>query len=65
MNKRERYTPSNLPEKVAILYNRFIDKSFVSRAIQFMVFDVDKNKDEDKINFNEIRFAMFKVNRTF
>jgi hypothetical protein len=59
MNKRARYTPNNMPENVAIVYDRFIDKDFIIRATQFMIFDEDK----DAIKFDKIRFAMFKVGR--
>jgi hypothetical protein len=62
MNKRTRYTKENMPEQVAILYDRFIDKNFVLRATQLMVLDENPEKEEDKIEFNETRFAMFKVN---
>jgi hypothetical protein len=65
MNKRERYTLNNMPEKVAILYERFIDKKFLTRAVQFVVLDEDEAEDNEecKITFNDIRFAMFKVDR--
>lgn len=57
LNKRTRYTQENMPEQVAILYNRFMDKKFLSQAIQLMVFnDTTSNKDSSKI-----RLAMFKV----
>ena len=58
MNKRIRYTEENMPEEVSILYNRFINKTFVERATQLMILD-EKKEDKD---FNKIRFAMFKVN---
>jgi hypothetical protein len=57
MNKRERYTQGNMPENVAILYERFIDKDFISKFTQFMVLDEEKGK----INFDARRFNMFKV----
>jgi hypothetical protein len=56
LNKRERYTPENMPEQVAILYDRFIDKKFVAQLIKFMVLD----KETDNI-FNCVRYRMFKV----
>jgi hypothetical protein len=59
MNKRERYTQGNMPENVAILYERFIDKDFISKFIQFMVLD----EEEEEINFDIHRFRMFKVNQ--
>jgi hypothetical protein len=63
LNKRTRYTKDNMPEEVAILYDRFIDKSFVIRATQFMVLDENLDQEEyNRINFDYIRFAMFKVN---
>lgn len=59
INKRQRYTSlDDMPENVAILYNRFIDKSFLMEVIELMVLD---EEDDDDINFTEIRFAMFKV----
>jgi hypothetical protein len=59
MNKRERYTKENMPENVAILYERFIDKNFINKFTQFMVLDEEKGK----INFDARRFNMFKVKR--
>jgi len=59
MNKRERYTQGNMPENVAILYERFIDKDFINKFIQFMVLD----EEEEEINFDIHRFRMFKVNQ--
>ncbi|CAF0997933.1 unnamed protein product [Rotaria sordida] len=55
LNKRERYTRENMPEQVAILYNRFIDKNFVAKFIQLMVLD----KEGDS-SFDVNRFRMFK-----
>jgi hypothetical protein len=57
MNKRERYTKENMPEHVAILYNRFMDKNFVSRLIQNMMID----EEGDENNFDIHQFRMFKV----
>jgi hypothetical protein len=57
MNKRERYTKENMPEHVAILYNRFMDKNFISRLIQYMVID----EEGDDNNFDIHQFRMFKV----
>ncbi len=59
MNKRERYTKENMPENVAILYERFSDYNFISKFTQFMVLDEEKGK----INFDARRFNMFKVKR--
>ncbi|CAF4273501.1 unnamed protein product, partial [Rotaria magnacalcarata] len=56
MNKRERYTKGNMPEDVAILYDRFMDKSFINKITQFMVLD----EEEEEINFDIHRFRMFK-----
>jgi hypothetical protein len=58
MNKRTRYTKENMPDEVAILYDRFIDKNFVMQATQLMILD-EKKEDKD---FDKIRFAVFKVN---
>jgi hypothetical protein len=57
MNKRERYTKENMPEHVAILYNRFMDKNFVSRLLQNMMID----EEGDENNFDIHQFRMFKV----
>jgi len=57
MNKRERYTKTNMPEYVEILYNQFMDKNFVNKLIQYMVID----EEDDEINFDIHRFRMFKV----
>lgn len=57
MNKRERYTPDKMPEHVSILYDHFIDKNFVKRLTQCLIFD----EDNEKILFNIKRFQMYKV----
>ena len=57
MNKRERYTKGNMPEHVAILYNRFMDKNFISRLLQSMVID----EEDDDNNFDIHQFRIFKV----
>ncbi len=57
MNKRERYTKENMPEPVAIIYDRFTDKDFITKFIQFMVLD----EEEEEIHFDIHRFRMFKV----
>ncbi len=57
MNKRERYTKENMPENVAILYDRFVDQEFIVKFIQFMVLD----EEEEAIHFDIHRFRMFKV----
>ncbi|CAF3971108.1 unnamed protein product [Rotaria sp. Silwood2] len=56
MNKRERYTKETMPEHVAILYKRFMDKNFISKLIQYMVITDERNQS----NFNVHRFRMFK-----
>ncbi|UJR35822.1 hypothetical protein I4U23_028569 [Adineta vaga] len=56
MNKRERYTKETMPENVSILYERFVDKDFISKFIQLMVLD----EEEEEINFDIHRFRMFK-----
>ncbi|CAF5107038.1 unnamed protein product, partial [Rotaria sp. Silwood1] len=56
MNKRERYTKETMSEYVAILYNRFMDKNFVTQLIQYMILADEKNE----LNFNIHRFRMFK-----
>ena len=57
LNKRERYTTENMPENVAILYERFMDTNFISKFTQFMVLDEEKGK----VTFDSRRFNMFKV----
>jgi hypothetical protein len=57
MNKRARYTVDDMPEQVAIIYDRFMDEKFLMQFIQFMVLDEHKGQ----INFDRIRFKMFKV----
>jgi hypothetical protein len=59
MNKRQRYTKDAMPEHVAIIYARFMDKQFVAQLLQYMIVD----EDGDEINFDIHRFRMFKVNR--
>jgi hypothetical protein len=58
LNKRTRYTQNTMPEDVTVLYDRFIDENFLQRLIQLIIFDEDNNE----INFDKIRFAIFKVN---
>ncbi|CAF1939925.1 unnamed protein product [Rotaria magnacalcarata] len=55
LNKRERYTRENMPEQVAILYDRFIDKKYVAQFIQFMVLDKETDNSLDVT-----RYRMFK-----
>jgi hypothetical protein len=61
MNKRQRYTKENMPEQVAIVYERFNDINFITKAIEYMVSD----ENEEQINFDIHRFRMFKVKRLF
>ncbi|UJR10196.1 hypothetical protein I4U23_014411 [Adineta vaga] len=56
MNKRERYVKGNMPEHVAIIYDRFMDKNFLTKLIQYMIIDEENNQ----INFDTHRFRMFK-----
>ncbi|CAF3884238.1 unnamed protein product [Rotaria sordida] len=56
INKRTRYIQNTMPEDVTILYDRFIDKSFIIRFIQLIIFD----EDNGEINFDKTRFAIFK-----
>lgn len=57
MNKRERYTKETMSEHVAVIYNRFIDKAFVIKLIQFMIIE----DEENEVTFNIDRCRMFKV----
>jgi hypothetical protein len=57
MNKRERYTKDNMPENVEILYNKFMDKNFITQLIQYMIID----EEGDEMTFDIHRFRMFKV----
>jgi len=61
INKRIRYTPDTMPEEVAIVYDRFIDKSFITRFVQLIIFD----EDNGEIYFDKIRFNIFKVNKNY
>ncbi|CAF3996658.1 unnamed protein product, partial [Rotaria sordida] len=56
MNKRERYTKETMPEHVAILYNQFMNKNFITKLIQYMVLE----NEESETSFNTHRFRMFK-----
>ncbi|CAF1193810.1 unnamed protein product [Rotaria sp. Silwood1] len=56
MNKRVRYTRDTMPEQVAILYDRFIDKNFVIQLAQSSIFE----EDEGDIDFSKNRFQMYK-----
>ena len=60
MNKRERYTKDNMPESVAIIYERFFDREFVAKVVQWMVAD----EEDETIHFDVHRFRMFKVEFT-
>ena len=56
-NKRERYIQNTMPEQVAIIYDRFIDRDFIKQMTEFMIVD-DVEKDAA---FDKARFDMFKV----
>ncbi|CAF3248683.1 unnamed protein product [Rotaria sp. Silwood2] len=56
MNKRARYTRNEMSEQVAIIYDYFIDKTFLTRSIQVIIFD----DNSERINFDRTQFAMFK-----
>ncbi|CAF4116021.1 unnamed protein product [Rotaria sp. Silwood2] len=56
MNKRARYTQNDMPEQVAIIYNRFIDKNFIIQSTKLMISD----ENTDEIMFIYVRFTMFK-----
>ena len=55
VNKRERYTQEQMPNDVAIVFQRFRDQSFVNRLIEQLVLD------DDETESNRVRFLMFKV----
>lgn len=57
MNRRERYQIGTMPDNVAIIYHRFMDKEFLSRFLKFIV--VDQEGDEHMFDFH--RFRIFKV----
>lgn len=57
MNKRERYNKETMPEHVAVLYQRFMDRNFLSQLIQNMIIDEEGVEN----NFDIHRFRMFKV----
>lgn len=54
VNKRIRYTQDTMPEEVTILYDRFIDKSFIQRFLELIILDDDWKLDK-------IIFRIFKV----
>ncbi|CAF3676972.1 unnamed protein product [Rotaria sordida] len=56
MNKRARYTQNDMPEQVAIIYNRFMDKNFLIQSTKLMISD----EHTDEINFDYVRVTMFK-----
>lgn len=59
VNKRERYTSDKMPEHVSIIFERFLDKKFVKKLTEVIIFDEKTNK------FENIRFLMYKVNHTY
>ncbi|CAF3716099.1 unnamed protein product [Rotaria sp. Silwood1] len=56
LNKRIRYIQDTMPEQVAILYDRFIDKKFIVQLIQSVILE----EDDGDINFSKNRFLMYK-----
>ena len=46
LNKRKRYTEENMPEQVAILYDRFIDKNFLKQFIQLIILDEEEMRNK-------------------
>ncbi|CAM2708912.1 unnamed protein product [Rotaria socialis] len=54
LNKRERYTSGKIPAHVSIILDRFLDKDFVTKLSKCIIFD------EGNINFDKIRFLMYK-----
>ena len=57
MNQRGRYTRDNMPEHVALVYDRFNDVTFVSKLVQCMVAEQAANET----NFHYVRSTVFKV----
>ena len=57
MNKRERYTRENMPEGVAIVFDRFNDPTFISRVVQCMVTE----QHAADMSFSYIRSTVFKA----
>ncbi|CAF1001262.1 unnamed protein product [Rotaria sordida] len=51
MNKRARYTQNDMPEQVAIIYNRFMDKNFLIQSTKLMISD----EHTDEINPETLR----------
>ena len=54
LNKRIRYTIETMPDGIAMIYDRLIDKNFIEKYLQFLIFEEPK--------FNQTRFDLFKVN---
>ncbi|CAF1638010.1 unnamed protein product [Adineta ricciae] len=56
MNKRERYVKGAMPEHVSVVYDRFMDKSFLTKSVQYWIMD----EEDNRINFDIHRFRIFK-----
>ncbi|CAF3689421.1 unnamed protein product, partial [Rotaria sp. Silwood1] len=54
INKRERYNPDRMPKHVSIIFDRFLDKNFIVKLTKVIIFD------EREIEFNKLRFLMYK-----
>ena len=57
MNKRERYVKGTMPEHVSVVYDRFMDKNFLTKSVQYWIMD----EEDNRINFDIHRFRIFKV----
>jgi len=56
MNKRARHTRDEMPEHVAIIFDRFNDRSFLSKLIELMV----SEQHTTEMSFSYIRSTVFK-----
>ncbi|CAF4690202.1 unnamed protein product, partial [Rotaria sp. Silwood1] len=54
INKRERYNSDRMPKHVSIIFDRFLDKNFIVKLTKVIIFD------EREIEFNKLRFLMYK-----
>ncbi|CAF1238427.1 unnamed protein product [Rotaria sordida] len=54
INKRERYIHDQMPKHASIIFDHFLDKSFLIKLTKVIIFD------EREIEFNRIRFLMYK-----
>lgn len=55
LNKRTRYTVETMPEGVAMIYDRLIDREFLEKYLQLLSCEEPK--------FNQTRFDLFKVKK--